>query len=674
VSVNAQASISTPRLRVGAPGLALPLIALVVLLLSIPLLAAEPANLTSDESLYLAEAYNIANGEGGTYPSGDAIVHRAPLFPLVLAPFVRLGGPDAAYAITKAIVVVNALLVMLLAYRMGGALAGSIAGVAAAGAAYLNGLGTTLYLDPLECTFMLLALLALEQATRARPVGWFAVAGGLIGASFLVKEAAVQWAPLGLLVCLAVPALRTRTGGAGAVVFTASFAAVIAPWWIWVWAHDSSVYLLGAEGMRLPIVAGSAAACVVVALAAVFSRLPRRDTRLRKAAPFAAVLLVCTWTAVLLYGLEQQSGWKADAAYVHTVPRYLLDVAPLAQPYFALALAWVWLAWRAARADDAARLILAAASLFIAFVLHAANREAQLRDALPLVYLSYVALGLATAWGVQKLSVLLAHRAAEPLLITMLAVLGAIFVVQQGAAFRDENVAATEVDGASSWDSEFVVKNAAWMSEHLPEGSRVLSSRLFFSSLHVNSEARFHIYQMPTVRVDIDPSTESFFVPRSNLFRWGEHEVRPYETGDEWLYVRQYPGKDYWIALSQGELMDYIEHRDIEYVTVSGDDMTFSPLAYALYFSAHPAFDLIYHDARSATEQFFVYRVEPSRLGIVDLPIMTSASSRDSLQRETGMTLTALERRLGQPLQLTDLEAGFSPREEQDAVSIADRR
>jgi hypothetical protein len=208
---------------------------------------------------------------------------------------------------------------------MGGALAGTVAGVAAAGASYLNGLGTTLYLDPFECTFMLLALLALHRATRDRALVWFAVAGALMGGSLLVKEAAVQWAPLGAVAWLAVPSLRTREGALGAVAFTSVFSAVIAPWWMWVWAQDASIYLLGGDGLRLPLTAGAIA---IIAMAVVLVAL----TRLRigsqlltdRKSTLAAALLTGAWGSLVLYGLEAHSGWKADAAFWRNVPDYLL--------------------------------------------------------------------------------------------------------------------------------------------------------------------------------------------------------------------------------------------------------------------------------------------------------------------------------------------------------------
>ena len=57
------------------------------------------------------------------------------------------------------------------------------------------------------------------------------------------------------------------------------------------------------------------------------------------------------------------------------------------------------------------------------------------------------------------------------------------------------------------------------MEEHLPAGSTVLMSRLYFSSIHVETKKRFRVKQLPTVRIDIDPKREPLLEARSNLFR-----------------------------------------------------------------------------------------------------------------------------------------------------------
>src|SRR3990172_9085365 len=79
----------------------------------LPAFLAAPSRLTSDESLYSAEALNIATGKGLTYTTGDPITHRPPLYPALLALEFKLGGVslESASWLPRAATVVNAVLV-----------------------------------------------------------------------------------------------------------------------------------------------------------------------------------------------------------------------------------------------------------------------------------------------------------------------------------------------------------------------------------------------------------------------------------------------------------------------------------------------------------------------------------------------------------------------------------
>lgn len=668
---------SSPSTGIAARPLVLPLALGVIIVLLLPLFFARPAHLTSDESLYLAEAYNIAHGDGLTYPSGDPITHRAPLQPLLLAPAVALAGTDAAYDISKLVVAANALLVLLLAWRMGGAIAGAIAGVAAAASAYLNGFGATLYLDPLQCSFMLLCLLALhDAATRPAPLRSFVLAGALLGLAFLVKESAVQWSPLGVLAWLFVPSLRSRQGARGAVAFTATFAATVAPWWVWVWLKSGELFLLGepslAGGALVTLAAISFAALAIAVV--VWPDLPprHRGGAARLAMP-AAGALVIVWAAFMLYGLTAYSTWPFPNDYLSTVPRYLRTVAPQAQPSFALVAAVAWLLWRARTSDAGARLLVAGALLFVPFALFIANRGLQLRDALPLVYLAYVTLGIAASAALRSLQASIDDRPLAVGAGALIALASVVFAVQQVVSFRSDNEAAASVGvRADSWDSAFVHESAAWMNANLPPGARVLSSRLYFSALHVQTGARFEIRQMPTVRVDVDPARDGLLTPRANLFRWGDGDLRAGRPGDRWLALEQFPGKGYWVGLSQQELMEYIGANESDYVILTGEDVAFSTLSYAAYFQAHPAFTLLYYRKHSSADQLFVFAVDRARLGTLPWSTAISPASFASLQKETGMTQAQLSAALGTPLRVTDTDAGLSDREQWAAAAGLD--
>jgi hypothetical protein len=200
----------------------------------------------------------------------------------------------------------------------------------------------------------------------------------------------------------------------------------------------------------------------------------------------------------------------------------------------------------------------------------------------------------------------------------------------------------------------------------------VLSTRLYFSALHTETGGRFEIRQMPTVRVDIEPGSRGLLTPASNLFRWEDRSVRPPRTGDGWLYLRRFPGKGYWVGLRQEELLEYIVAHDIEYVVLTGEDVAFSTLQYADYFSAHPAFSLLHRLRASETDQFFAYAVDREKLARNIHSMAISRADLAALEREAGMSRAQIERAVGQPIRVTDMERGLSQREEWAAVSGID--
>jgi 4-amino-4-deoxy-L-arabinose transferase-like glycosyltransferase len=330
---------ATRALRI--PSLALPLAIVVVLLLMLPMVLASPSHLTSDESLYQAEAYNIAEGRGFTYPSGDAITHRAPLYPLILAPAIKFGGLSAAYAVSKAIIIVNALLVMWLAWRLKGALAGMIAGTGVAASAYLAELGTTLYLDPAQCMLLLLALIGLHGGISSKRLQLFATSGALSGLAFLMKESAVQWAPLALVAVLMIPSLRNRDGLRAMIVFSGAFALATLPWWIWLYVETGHLFLLGE--LTVPRVAGATLLLVIACVAVVWIwRSPVGWQISSRVATALALAITALWGLFLLAGLTRFSSWPYPNDYLTQIPRYLWRVAPQRQPYFLIVSAWMW--------------------------------------------------------------------------------------------------------------------------------------------------------------------------------------------------------------------------------------------------------------------------------------------------------------------------------------------
>jgi hypothetical protein len=210
------------------------------------------------------------------------------------------------------------------------------------------------------------------------------------------------------------------------------------------------------------------------------------------------------------------------------------------------------------------------------------------------------------------------------------------------------------------------------MSANLPAGANVLSSRLYFSSLHVETDGRFDIRQMPTVRVEIDAEGDNLLNAGGNLFRWEDRAVRPTRASDTWLSLRRFPGKGYWVGLSQQELLEYIVAHEIDYIVLTGEDAAFSTLHYASYFSGHPAFTLLEHAHATGSDQFFAFAVNRQELFAREHSLAISPRDMAALEAETGMTSDEISWAMRTRVRVTDHDRGLSAREEFAAVNGID--
>jgi hypothetical protein len=175
------------------------------------------------------------------------------------------------------------------------------------------------------------------------------------------------------------------------------------------------------------------------------------------------------------------------------------------------------------------------------------------------------------------------------------------------------------------------------------------------------------------VRVDVHRQDDQpLLTSASNLFRWGDTELRPSQLGDQWLYLKQFPGKGYWVGLSQQELLAYIAEHQIQYVVLTGDDGVFSSTSYADYFSGNAGFDLIHYESVSPVDQFFVYRVVEPRPSATPHSTVIAPSSLAALEAETGLTQAQLAARLHNRIRVPDADYGLSEAERWAAVAGID--
>jgi 4-amino-4-deoxy-L-arabinose transferase-like glycosyltransferase len=593
-----------------------------LLLLCLPVITAHRSPLNSDQSLYIAEALNIANGEGLTYPTGEPITHRAPLYPAMLAGAFKLEGTslEAAHLVPRLAVVANVILMFFLGRAFFGPWGGGVAGIVAAASLYLRGLGTTLYLDSTQVSFLLAALLVYWGAGSSVPR--MAAAGALLGASFLVKEASVLFLPLPVIISLLY---GFESGWKKALpAWFAGFAATTAWWFVWVYIHTGHLFL-GPPAGRLGTVM-TATSLVGFAVFLVLLRLAPKRFAANRLTIAGAALLLSAWNVLFFTGLDS-TGWQFESNYLANIGAYLTRIfLPNVQPAVLILGAIVWLLWSAPR-SRAAGSVIVSILLYASFFMVVADRGLSLRDQLPVIYLSYIALGGAAAWLVTAGSSVDLGPRLRALggggALAVAAVLAAI-VLSSGTSLSQAKVATLQDD----WDNSLSHQTASWLMQNVEPGAAILSSRLYYSHLYFLTDGAYPIHQLPTVEVDLDtsPGAELPVSRRSTLFRWEGHKMASDSPGEAWLYLTRYPQKGYFIGLAETDLLAELQHRDIEYVVISTLDAGFSSPSHNRYFEDNPAFELVQTITATPQDQVTIYRVDLARLAPQQKPAQITAS------------------------------------------------
>jgi 4-amino-4-deoxy-L-arabinose transferase-like glycosyltransferase len=616
-----------------------------LLILCIPVFEASRPPINSDQSLYLAESLNIAEGNGPTYPTGEPITHRSPLYPAMLAGVFKLTGTslDNAYVLPRLTVFINVLLVAALARTLFGNTAALTAGITAAVTPFVRGIGSTLYLDSTLSMFFLasILLLALAQPPKARDGtegttsrNWqvHLAAGAMLGAAFLVKETAILFLPIPLALSLACGFdagwKRAYTG------WLAGFVAVTAWWWVWVYAHTGDLFMVGPVSGSLGLL--FLGACVIgAAVCAAALRMAPETIRPGRGTwtLFAALMLL--WNGVFLYGLDRVA-YEYDSDYLGHALTYIQDVVSgnLA-PFPLIVIAWCWLTYSAAKRSRGEVLVLMPVLLSLSWTLLVADRLVALRDLLPLIYLSYVALGAGFAailrWCASSAS--LQPSVNTKLLVTLAAALAlGLWVVWNGSAVRQETRVAVQDD----WENPLVHMTADWIEDNIEPSATIMSSRLYYSQIYFETGGNYPIHQLPTVEVALNTSGEGAPLERhSSLFRWEHHLVPEDSAQDRWLYMTYYP-KGYYIGLAENDLLTEIQRRDVHYILVTSYDAGFSSPSFNRYFDQNPGFELVQTFSLNRLDEARIYRVNMDEIGPQIKPAMVRKSTAKLIEERLG--------------------------------------
>jgi len=633
----------------GATALLAALGLLALLAFSLPTLRRAPWPVDNDAAQYLSLALDVYHGLGFTYDGA----HPEPLFagwrwyPLLFTLAWKLAGgvsvAAAAWA-NKGALLACGLALLALGWRLAGALA-AIGGVALFLALPLAAdLTLRLKVDVLQTALLLGFLAAFVHAARGRGWGWFLAAGLALGLAQRVRESALIWLPLPLLLAALVPEWRARRVFLGGALALVAVAALVAP----KLAYDALVATpAAAQGLtsttqaRL-LVAFLGMPLVALAGALVAPRLPPRLLGL--AALVGLVLYGTAGTLQMLatFGAPVPSPAAAAAQLGRYWDERLAETLPI---WPLVLLGWGVVGWRALCGGAESPSVLDSRGLQA----RAAERAPAARSrmlgmrragdserALLLAALAYAPVPLATAlvhWDpryffpLQALSALAASAGlvwigegvARLLRAPRLAVWGggaglavALAVAGWMLAHPPDEPSARE----QQMFDDLTDRAAAWLVAHAPPQSAVLAHYRQTSWLRFTSDGALRVWPLPTQR----PLTAADL-------------VRASRAGSVWLNVTSYQDggiASTYAALDRAWLADTFMIAGARYVVLTdGYGPTSLAFSDAL---APPSFREVYRDQvkrRGQQQDLVIYQVESDHPALAPIPVtMTPGTLR----------------------------------------------
>jgi len=605
-----------------------------ILALGLPIALAKPSPLPPDAALYLATGKNLAAGKGLVDGGGDLFLVRPGLFPILLGGSFWLFGASlgSALYVTKSFAVLLLGMVYLLARRLADARVGFLAAILVGSARYYFIFPTRILLDGAHAALMLATLYLVVRAMDGRSRAGLALAGFQLGVAFLLKQTAVSFLGLPLVLALLVP--EYREWGIkfwnGLILFGLSFALAVLPWWAYTFLVTGQVHLLNDQGYEP---ASPQVLAVALALLAGLSLLlidPRRPAGfVRKlggnrwlaqehsvqAARLLGLGVLVSYLLGIWLGLGGRLGGLAEHA-LH-VPNYFVSTILSGwrgQPLLALAPpAWLLIAYHAAKGRKQDRVLLLSASLYLPLLL-LISKPAPLtwgpRHCIVLYLLSYVAMARAAFLGVdffctslRKASWMpwlnrLGPKAAQAMPLVTLVVAFAFSAESAFGHLREHD--RRNSTSSCSRSGQRVIDAATWIEQNLPPDSRIMATPFLVNAVSFFTPST---YEFRTVPIDWRARLDGAKVVTSE---GGKSDI------EGLLYGRRGLGGYYPLTvLLREDFWRSVARNGGGYVLWETSNHPFDPEVVPTCFGDPSRFTLLYADEGGrCPQEMYVFRIE----------------------------------------------------------------
>jgi len=338
--------------------------------------------IAADMGWYMNSALNMFLGKGYTDTDGSLILNRAPIFPFMITVCYWLLGVSSwsAFWVVRIFCILNPIIIYFLGKRFFGKGVGFSAALLIL-TSYSVDFWSYRHIDAVWPFFVLAANYLTYLGFEKGKLLFFIASGVCLGIAVLIKEVAVLFLPLPLLIYLWIAKYRKKELLGKGVVNIMVTLLIVMPWFFYLWHHESLSLVIGRAG---PLVAENIVNPV--------------DT-------------ACQGDSVgfisgLLSRIEE---YGSGFTHYYYGGRNSLNSNFILAPGFLVA--WLFLLIRAIKGDGHAKILVLNLLLFLPILFFVGRNDLRLGQSVFFLLLSYLGLSAFLRWIVERMSSLTVNSA-----------------------------------------------------------------------------------------------------------------------------------------------------------------------------------------------------------------------------------------------------------------------
>jgi len=539
---------------------------LFLVILGIITFFAHPISIPSDLKLYFCNALNIYLGKGYVDIDGSLVFSRAPLFSIMISFAFWLFGVshESVFRIIKTFCILNPILVYVIGQKFFGKRVGVSAALLVLTSYAINYMSFR-HLDAVWPFFVLLSVFSFYLGFEANKSRYFVLGGISIALAYLVKEVALLFFPLPILMFLLIPEYRKKTFLPKVIFSILVTFIVILPWFLYLIQHNQPF------GINL-VVANAGSGFV------------------KKIADSSGLSEKQNFFPTLLSNLK---AWCMGLWHYYHVSRYSMGQWFTLSPLFLIA--WCFVIIGAFRGDRHQRILVFLLILFSPIIYFQGARHMRIGQTLIVFLLSYLVLAVFIDSVLNRVSQRVSMLGSIMPKI-FVATIACLILLQHFMSYRNDLGNKAFIKKSLWFQAIFGSKNVAQDSEELS----IADNKAFLDTIEKFSTPPNKLFMAVTNR---SIAKEIYFnlKGKNTIYYLQKESLKKYKGGKQtyldeqpiYLYVSQKTGpRPHQLGLvNKSNLIETIRKEEITHVLVETfNNETGGNRGLDRYFSTWPAF------------------------------------------------------------------------------------